>query len=577
MKRLVWQLLSVSFFIFFLLMSIVWNKLSQDQIRKNAELDAYNFHHQMEERFRLFERIISVPATLLNETIRRSLPKITQELLAKKKDPFDWTETELKDLTQKFYLSDISILDTNAVIQNSSKNILQQLEFTNDYVFHPNILKNAIGTNRVLTQTPSLNFETGIVEVRGLFGPEKNQNILVSASVNINQSVSINESADFMDYMFFEFFSNSQQERYNVSDIDLAIVKDSEQFSLIGSDVGIEYADNTELFQNKKSGIDFIKTNGGIDAISQITVSDNNLDYADHIILRTRHNFGKDREEFIYSWKVATASLLVLFLVIWAALFYFLSRRIIKSSHLIKFGIQQFTAGNYDDQISIEQNDEFQEISVALNSSAKKMADREKSLLESRMDLEKLVDDRTIALRNEIEQRSVAETRLKEMSLTDHMTKIGNRRHFDSFLASQFSLYKRKSVPFSINLIDIDHFKQTNDLHGHPAGDAVLIQLASLINSLIREYDCFCRIGGEEFAIILPETDLESAKRFAERVLREVRDGNFIIDAGVLKTTVSIGVAELSPRDADEYSLLKRADQALYNAKRSGRDRLELQ
>jgi diguanylate cyclase (GGDEF)-like protein len=129
---------------------------------------------------------------------------------------------------------------------------------------------------------------------------------------------------------------------------------------------------------------------------------------------------------------------------------------------------------------------------------------------------------------------------------------------------------------FALLIADIDHFKLVNDVHGHPTGDKVIQQIGAVLSSIARSNDVAARIGGEEFALILPRSDLDSALSFAERLRRRVADEPFETgsDGAPLSITTSVGVA-LFPTDADTASTLyARADAALYAAKRTGRNRV---
>jgi len=163
---------------------------------------------------------------------------------------------------------------------------------------------------------------------------------------------------------------------------------------------------------------------------------------------------------------------------------------------------------------------------------------------------------------DEIRQQSLNLMTFTEIR-TDPLTGVNNRRGMDDTLITQVALMNRYGVRFSIVLFDIDHFKQVNDVQGHVYGDQMLSQLARMIDESVRETDVVARFGGEEFLVIMPETDLAGASRFADR-LRE-RIGK------EMPLTVSGGVAEGLDGDSPE-SLLVRADAALYGAKSGGRN-----
>ena len=158
---------------------------------------------------------------------------------------------------------------------------------------------------------------------------------------------------------------------------------------------------------------------------------------------------------------------------------------------------------------------------------------------------------------------------------TDALTGLKNRRSFDEELHRQFSQRQRQGIVFSLLLIDIDHFKQVNDTHGHLAGDLVLQAVARLLTKTLREMDLVYRFGGDEFAVICPGSRLHEAATAAERIRQTVEKTPVLLKDGSTPATLSVGVAEVDdPEIAD--GLLQRADEALYAAKHAGRNRVHL-
>ena len=163
-----------------------------------------------------------------------------------------------------------------------------------------------------------------------------------------------------------------------------------------------------------------------------------------------------------------------------------------------------------------------------------------------------------------------------EMAITDALTGLFNRRYMENHLATLIEQAGVRGKPLAVLELDIDYFKSINDTHGHDAGDDVLRDFALRIKRSIRGIDLACRSGGEEFVIVMPETDLAVAAIVAERLRRRIAAEPFAISQGQrsIPVTLSIGIAALRGPDDTAASLIKRADQALYRAKRDGRNRV---
>ena len=163
-----------------------------------------------------------------------------------------------------------------------------------------------------------------------------------------------------------------------------------------------------------------------------------------------------------------------------------------------------------------------------------------------------------------------------EMAITDALTNLFNRRYMESHLARLVEEAAARGKPLSVLLLDVDYFKAINDSHGHDAGDDVLREFALRIKRSIRGIDLACRYGGEEFVIVMPETDMAVAAMVAERLRRRVAGEPFAIEQGArsIAVTISIGIAALRVKEDTAATILKRADQALYRAKRDGRNRV---
>ncbi|WP_148714361.1 sensor domain-containing diguanylate cyclase [Chitinolyticbacter meiyuanensis] len=192
----------------------------------------------------------------------------------------------------------------------------------------------------------------------------------------------------------------------------------------------------------------------------------------------------------------------------------------------------------------------------------------QEQLLRARRDLQRTVSERTRELQH-------ANARLAEMATTDELTGLNNRREWQRRGAETMMLARRNGEPISLLMLDLDHFKSVNDNHGHLVGDLVLRAVSQACLATLRTTDNLGRWGGEEFVVMLPDTPLIEAARVAEKLrsnvaAAQVPDG----DNDPITVTISIGVTTLRPADSDLDDLIKRADDALYAAKRAGRNRV---
>ena len=182
---------------------------------------------------------------------------------------------------------------------------------------------------------------------------------------------------------------------------------------------------------------------------------------------------------------------------------------------------------------------------------------------------------RLIGIHTNIMARKKLEQELEQRAYIDYLTEVNNRGHFIEQAEKELARALRYEKPLAIFMLDIDYFKKINDSHGHKLGDTVLKKLADICKKTLREVDIIGRIGGEEFAILLPETDKQKAAEVAERLRMEIAAARIPMKDGLpVQFTVSIGVASAVSDDDNMDVLLNRADQALYEAKETGRNKV---
>ena len=173
---------------------------------------------------------------------------------------------------------------------------------------------------------------------------------------------------------------------------------------------------------------------------------------------------------------------------------------------------------------------------------------------------------------NNIEQQYYEE--IYTLTICDGLTQVNNKRFFLEFIEREMGRCHRYQRALSLMMIDIDHFKQINDVNGHLAGDYVLRELAAAIKPRVRKEECFARYGGEEFAYVMPESGGDNTRNLAEKIRRLVEDHRFVFEGKDIKVTLSIGVADLTGDMTEPMQFIKVADSNLYKAKKTGRNRV---
>jgi diguanylate cyclase (GGDEF)-like protein/PAS domain S-box-containing protein len=174
----------------------------------------------------------------------------------------------------------------------------------------------------------------------------------------------------------------------------------------------------------------------------------------------------------------------------------------------------------------------------------------------------------------DITERKKLQEELRQQATTDELTKVSNRRRFIELANNEMKRAIRHKRPPAVALIDIDHFKQINDTHGHATGDLALIAFTKTCQRHIREIDVFARFGGDEFVLLFPETNQEQAYEIVERIRLALTTKPVDLDGKQVTITLSCGIASLGDEQSSFDALLNRADQALYRAKEAGRNRV---
>jgi diguanylate cyclase (GGDEF)-like protein/PAS domain S-box-containing protein len=184
------------------------------------------------------------------------------------------------------------------------------------------------------------------------------------------------------------------------------------------------------------------------------------------------------------------------------------------------------------------------------------------------------LEEANVKLKLRLDDIHALQAQLREQVMRDPLTGMYNRRYLDDALPGEIARAVREFTPLSIMMIDIDHFKRVNDTHGHQTGDKVLKMLADILRNEARRSDVACRYGGEEFVLLLPKMNLESARVRAERWRQMFAQTDVLAEKGIFRCTLSVGIAVFPDHGSSTEDLLRNADRALYLAKALGRDRV---
>ncbi|MEZ4751974.1 MAG: diguanylate cyclase [Bdellovibrionota bacterium] len=210
---------------------------------------------------------------------------------------------------------------------------------------------------------------------------------------------------------------------------------------------------------------------------------------------------------------------------------------------------------------------ENQELVEKLEEQNKTLVTKESELKTLNTELEKKVEERTQELRK-------ANARLSELAMTDPLTKVFNRRAFFEKFDHEIERSRRYTHPICVAMIDVDHFKLFNDMEGHPLGDEALKRVANILKANIRKIDILCRYGGEEFCLVMPETDVGTGLEICERLRNAIETTVFQGAEQKAYLTISIGISGFPEDGQSRGDLIQMADQALYAAKKAGRNRV---
>ncbi len=267
----------------------------------------------------------------------------------------------------------------------------------------------------------------------------------------------------------------------------------------------------------------------------------------------------------------------------------YLASRFMRPIRTVISRCTSIAAGRYDEHIEMHTQDDFDRLINAFNDMSDALGRAEQKSVQAFEDIGRSRDELKIRVRQRtadlkevndrltqaIAERISAQKALEEAAITDPLTRLYNRRAMLERLENEIARHRRSGLPFSIAMADLDHFKAVNDDFGHDVGDSILVETGIRMKSMLRSQDTVARWGGEEFMVLLPDTGLEGACVAAEKIRRRIAVAPYYAAAREIRITASFGVACFDGR-GDFVRLVKAADEALYEAKKQGRNQIRM-
>lgn len=545
--------------------------MAESEFQKHINKQAENVHYQVQQRFRVFDELLSSDEKQVQEHARRALVRLSDVFLHENFDPKNWSPERLDKLARQLGVDGVYIIapDTTVV----ATNFIPDLGFKLDTISETfsTYLHNLFNSGRLEVDRINVSSKTGILKIYAYYAPV-NSDYILEVSYDVKNYLARNRSSRYVDFMFGDFFTEMTKTNPLLDQVDIYLVNNYAAFPFLHSTPGLTLSELPEI---PETGVMTVsKDDDNLHYYSRADFNRTDLHSAEYLAIRTTFNLAHMHylmNKFMILSLLVIGAILTLAYLLISQLF---NKWIMSRIFRIIAALERSAEGDYRDTLNINRMDELGLIAQHVNSMNARLSARDEELKEARLQLENRVKERTADLRLEIEARKKAEEQLIKQAETDPLTGVLNRRAFAAKAQKEIERARRYKRHISAILLDLDHFKQVNDKFGHLCGDKVLVELAEIISPCLRTIDCLSRHGGEEFLILLPETDDLEAVQIAERLRRRIEDHEIQYEAERFKVTSSFGVASWDAEENDINATIHRADQALYMAKHKGRNQV---
>lgn len=565
MKNIVALLLLLSILLTGIAVSFVTGSFAVQSLEGNIEDSIANLHQRLQPRFAAFDSLIEREHDHLTRELGNKLPEIAAEVQRGGLPIQQVTQATLQEMAIRHQADEIYLIDASGTVVSTTfrPDLNFNLMTISDAM--ANRLRAMYGAGKVFTDRMTLSTQTGILNAYAYYSPP-GTDYIVEVSVNMRHFIRRTRGQAYLEFLFYGFFLEPIRSNASVLELDLFMFNDLAAWSFTREGQTLEPAIRDKL---RAQGELRVQQGDRLTVYSRFTPNIKEGFFTQELCTKTTYDISElDNIPRRIAFFSVLALLVIIPLVYWIATRVLQLRIINPLAHVLhtleRVGEGDYTTGMANPESSVE---EVRRISAATDRMRQEIRQRQQELIEHQNTLEQRIVERTQEL---IQAKQQAEL----LARTDPLTGLYNRRAFFELGERALQQAVRYQRPLSLLLLDIDHFKRINDQWGHPTGDLALQRVAQVVRDSLREVDIPARMGGEEFAVLLPETGRLEAIKLAERLRASIEGILFNVADGTHPITASIGVSSNQEAQCPLEKLLQDADLALYQAKAAGRNQV---
>lgn len=565
MKKAVATLLLTSIVLSGVLVAIITGAYTKYSLEKAIEDNIAELQVKLEPVFVVFDKMVEREERRIQKNMIERLPEMHRALTNGRASVAEISNEDLTRMVEKYEFSEGYIINREGVIIQTTYSPDKNFNLNNISKSFSDFLTNIYGKGEVVTDRLTLSTKTGILNVYGYYSPPGSDSI-VEASVNIREYMKSFSGAEYVTFVFQTLFESAMQSNAKVQDVDLFMYNELAAWSVLHEGHPLDNDVRTQLIEKPQVRI---KLDNKLIVYSRFKPTLKKDLFTQDFCTKVVYDI-TDLNSVVLNFSIYAVICMILILpFVYLIVSKAISRRIVEPIGAIVTSLEAVKDGRYDIKLDIKSVSEVETIADAVNKMQGQIVRREQALEESNSMLERRVLERT-------KQLDQARQEAESLAHTDMLTGMPNRRSFYERAEEAFSVSKRYGRPLSAIVMDIDHFKIINDTYGHAVGDKILKEVAQAFFSASRDIDISGRVGGEEFALVLPETLETNAAAFAERLRGLISEIRISHEGTELSVTASFGVSRQDRQCETLDELLAHADLALYDAKESGRNTVKI-